>query len=134
MLVDTILEDPLGDADDSSPEDKGTKDPGPPYCLLLFVGLGVVFFAGGRSCQAEVCLSEGTPTAGSPHVGPECQFKVDFSAVLVFTHNGEPLCLVGQACWHDGKKELPSVSPLVNTSVRSTLVSPMRSGSLGSSA
>ena len=77
---------------------------------------------------------------GSPetYIRPKRQFQIDFTAVLVFVVEREPFSFEGRERLskplHGNERHVPSVSPFVSTSVKSTKVSPIRSGPLGSSA
>jgi hypothetical protein len=69
------------------------------------------------------------------HIRPKRELKVNLAAVFILVIERKPFLNRAQESpfiWDNLNP--PSVSPLVKTSVRSTLASPMRSGSFGSSA
>ena len=68
------------------------------------------------------------------HVRPKSQLQIDFAGVLGLRGKREPFCFTVKDEKSGSLLNIPSVSPLVSTSVRSTLVSPIKVGSRASSA
>ena len=62
------------------------------------------------------------------HTPPKSQLQIHFSGVLVLRGERKPFCGFVKGGKDGSRMNAPSVSPVVSTSVRSTLVSPRRTG------